>query len=62
MPSIDFKVYCAKCNEYLGLFGVKAKDNSYINITPCPKCIDDSYDKGYEEGRQTLCHEEYEGD
>jgi len=58
MPSfeatIEFEVYCEDCNNGLCNQSTTTKTRNRqadcLHVEPCTKCLDKSYDKGFEEG------------
>ena len=47
MPTIEFEVYC-ECGELLDCEDVRGG----IEVKPCPKCLENSYDEGYSKGEE----------
>lgn len=47
MASIEFEVYC-ECGEPLNCKEVRGG----IEVEPCPKCLEDSYEEGYSKGEE----------
>jgi hypothetical protein len=54
MPSLEFTVYC-KCGY--GLCRKTEVDGAILTIEPCPSCLSEAeekgYDRGFEEGRES---------
>jgi len=57
MPLIYFEVYCANCGEGLcKLTTVDERSGIKLEINPCPECLKDAenigFDKGFFKGRE----------
>ena len=44
------KLVCDKCDSLIEGRWVATDRELYLSINPCTKCLDDSYQKGYDEG------------
>jgi len=57
---IEFEVYCNKCgNGLCNETSTADATNSYsnkrlptVNVNPCPNCMNEKYDEGYERGHE----------
>jgi hypothetical protein len=53
MSSIDFDVYCSSCGTNLSadvnITGGRSGD-VMVNVEPCPSCLKDSKQEGFDEG------------
>jgi len=51
---IEFEVFCAICGAglcSLSKTGTTSRRNMpYVEVEPCPKCLDNEKDRGYEDG------------
>lgn len=51
MPLLYFEVYCANCGEGLcKLTTVDERSGVNLEIKPCPKCLEDAENKGFDKG------------
>ena len=51
MPLLYFEVYCADCGEGLcKLTTVNEKSGVNLEIKPCPKCLKDAENGGFDKG------------
>lgn len=63
---VEFEVFCSTCGA--GLCGLSKTGNtsrrgmSYVEVEPCPNCIDraveKSYERGYDEGYNSCIEEQ----
>ena len=54
MPTItaevDFDTYCSRCGAGI-CNNVEVRGNK-VYVDPCEKCLEDEYDKGFDNGRE----------
>ncbi|HWR62321.1 MAG TPA: hypothetical protein VN580_11955 [Clostridia bacterium] len=51
MPLIYFEVFCAKCGKGLcKLTTVDERSGLKVEVQPCPKCLKDAEDEGFDKG------------
>lgn len=56
MPEIavNIEIYCASCGQgicnYADAGKTRGRGEPIFTITPCPKCMEAEYDRGYSEG------------
>ena len=48
--TINIDVYCSVCGDGLCHLAEQHGTKQAITIEPCPRCLDNEKDKGYEEG------------
>ena len=57
MPEVrvEIEVWCDDCGE--GLCSISRGEFGGVRVGACPKCIDQAYDNGHDEGYEKARHE-----